>query len=113
MTLEYIKGNAHCQYWNGQRLNGILEDGLLLMGYLNINFDIDGKKVINKKRIMKIVKQNKWYLHIPIMIHEFGHYLIDLIFPVKADSKMNPMHNLVEVLLNLNVLFLIEGGKYE
>ena len=105
MKVEFIEGNVT----SSTGLNGIMEenDTKVEMGYLNIQYEFnsDGKRTMSK-RAMKIVKQNKWYLHIPIFIHEFGHYIIDVIYPrLSFDGSLNAKHQLVEKYLDLAIFF--------
>jgi hypothetical protein len=105
MKIEFIEGNVT----SSTGLNGITQDGIakVELGYLNIQYEFnwEGKRTMSK-RAMKIVRQDKWYLHIPILIHELGHYIIDVVYPkLSFDGSLNAKHKLVEKYLDLAIFF--------
>ena len=105
MILKFVEGNCHCSFLNG--IGKSTDDGMILGDCL--------LKVKNgkKSRTIMVVKQDKWYLHIPILIHEFAHYLVDLIFPFTGNNaEIISKHNIVEVIFDLNTLFNIKEETY-
>jgi|GEM_PF-3261985 len=121
MKLKFVKGSAKIKYKDGLELNGFLDcDDMLTMGHFYSKCTIhNDKKVIKRERVIEIVKQEKWYLHIPILIHEFCHYLIDCIFPYKSQESfigkaINPKHDLVERYVDISKFLKIkERGDYK
>ena len=104
MVIKFIKGNYRYQFLNG--IVNSTNDGVILG---NCYIDIENG---NKRKSIRIVKQDRWYLYIPIMIHEFAHYLVDWIFPFMGDNEeVLTKHNLVDVIFDLNVMYFIKGGK--
>lgn len=103
MKIKFIEGNSRQQF-----LNGIKRDGepYIELGCYNVNYDLNTHKKSDKT--ISIVKQDKWYLYIPIIVHEFSHYLIDLIFPRGQNGQLGPEHEMVEKYLDVNKLFSIK-----
>jgi len=110
MKLKFVEGNAHQLF-----LNGVIEGDMdsttamdkMWLGRFCIDYKEDKNgKITNKKKYIKIVKQDKWHSYFPILIHEFAHYLVDLIFPLSKygfDSK----HKFVEKYLSINKFYKI------
>jgi len=110
MKVELIEGDTICS--SGKTcLNGIWEEDGVCLGYCYVEYlqDKSGKAKRTNK-IIKLVRQGKWYLYIPIFIHEYAHYLLDFIFPYNFDRAFK-MHGLVEFFLNFNLIFNID--RYE
>jgi hypothetical protein len=109
MKLEFIKGNYRYKITNRLFLNGVLnsnEDGIDL-GFCCLEYIEDKNgKITRIKKVIKLVKQERWYLYIPTFIHEYCHYLLDYIFPYNKNRKFIS-HRLIDIIFNLDILFNI------
>ena len=105
MKIEFIKGGDHFITLNGTYINGEIDlPDRAITGRFIIDYEWDeNRKMINKKKTIRIYKQDKWYLNILMLIHELGHWFIDLFFP-SDESVINLKQQLVEKYLDLNKL---------
>ncbi len=109
MKLEFIKGNYRYKITNRLFLNGILNNdgnGMVLGDCCLEYLEDENGKTTRIKKVIRLVKQERWYLYIPIFIHEYCHYLLDYIFPYNRDRRFIS-HRLIDIIFNLDILFNI------